>query len=61
LLRVVVGKSDASFGNAVDIRWLVTHHATISVVDVPGANIVTPNNEDIGFLLLRKSAGRDTY
>ena len=55
LLGVVVGEADAFFGDAVDVRCFVAHHAAVVVADVPGSDIVTPDDEDVGFLLLRLS------
>ena len=51
LLRVVVGEGDAFLGDAIDVRRLVAHHATAVVADVPGADVVAPDDEDVGFLL----------
>ncbi len=48
LLSVVVGEGHAFFGNAVNVRGLVAHHAAVVVADVPRANIVAPDDENIG-------------
>jgi hypothetical protein len=42
-------KADAFAGDAVDVRRLVAHHAAVVVADVPGADVVTPDDEDVGF------------
>ena len=47
LLGVVIGEGDAFFGDAVDVRRLVAHHAAVVVADVPGADVVAPNDEDV--------------
>lgn len=53
LLGVVVREADTLFSNAVDVWRLVAHHAAIVVADVPSADIVTPNDEDVGLLIGR--------
>ena len=50
LLRIVVGKGDAFFGDAVDVRRPVAHHATAEVADVPDADVVTPEDQDVWLL-----------
>ena len=50
LLRVVVGEGDAFLGDAIDVRRLVAHHAAVVVADVPGADVVAPDDEDVGLL-----------
>ena len=52
LLAVVVGEADAFIRNAVDIRCLVAHHATVVVADVPITDVVTPDDKDVGLLVL---------
>ena len=47
LLRVVVGEADAFLGDAVDVRRLVAHHAAVVVADVPGADVIAPDDEDV--------------
>ncbi len=51
LLRVVIGKCDALFGDAVDVGSPVSHHAATEVTDVPDADVVAPKDEDVGFLV----------
>ena len=57
LLSVVVGEGNAFFCDAIDVRRLVAQHAAVVVADVPGADIVAPDNEDVwlvrGFCPLR--------
>jgi len=49
LLAVIVGEREALVRNPVDVRRLISHHPSVVVAYVPGADVVTPNNEDIGF------------
>ena len=49
LLSVIVGEGETFAGDAVDVGGFVTHHAAVVVADVPGADIVTPDDEDIWF------------
>ena len=51
LLGIVIREADALLGDAVDVRRLVAHHATAIVADVLVADVVSPNNEDIGLLV----------
>ena len=53
LLAVVVGEGHAFAGDAVDVRRLVAHHAAVVVADVPGADVVAPDDEDVGFSFRR--------
>ena len=53
LLGVVIGEGDAFFGNAINVRRLVAHHAAVVVADVPRADVIAPDDEDVGFLALR--------
>src|SRR5262249_49367872 len=47
LLPVIVGEGDALLCDAVDVGRHVTHHAAAVVADVPGADVVAPNYENI--------------
>ena len=49
LLRVVVGEEAAFVGDPVDVGGPVAHHAVAELADVPDADIVAPEDEDIGF------------
>ncbi len=53
LLAVVVSEGDTFTGDSINVRRLVTHHATAVVADIPSANVVTPNDENVRFFLLR--------
>ncbi len=59
LLPVVIGEGYALSGNTVDIGRLVPHHAAVVVADIRDTDIVTPDDEDIGFscFLGRGAAG----
>ena len=52
-LGVVVGEQHAFFGDLVEVRRLPGHHAPVIGADVPHANIVAHNDDDVGFLFLR--------
>ena len=47
LLAVVVGERDAFFGDTVDIRGGVAHHASAEVTDVPSADVIAPEDQDV--------------
>ena len=44
--------SAPSLGDAVDVRRLVAHHAHVVGADVELADVVAPDDEDVGLLLL---------
>ena len=50
LLRVVVREAHAFIRDAIDVGRLVAHHAAAVVADVPGADVVAPDHEDVGLL-----------
>jgi hypothetical protein len=50
LLGIVIGETDAFLGDAVDVGCFVAHHAAVVVADVPGADVIAPDDEDVGFL-----------
>jgi hypothetical protein len=52
LLAVIVGEDRALGGDAVDVGRAIAHHATVVGADVPVADIVTHDDEDVGLLLL---------
>ena len=51
LLAVPVGEQGAFFGDAVDIRRLVAHHAHVVGADVELADVITPDHQDVGSCL----------
>jgi hypothetical protein len=61
LLGVVVGEHQAFLGQAVDVRGLVAHHPVVDGADVPVADVVSPDDEDVRLLRfrLRRTADQD--
>ena len=51
LLGIVICKANPFTRDPINIRGLEAHHTPIVVADVPGADIITPDHEDIGLLL----------
>ena len=49
LFGIIVGKNDAFVGDAVDVRRPVTHHPFRISADIGLANVVAPDNDDVGF------------
>src|SRR5262249_13986263 len=49
LLSVPVGEECAFFGDAVDVGGAISHGAVVVCADVEPADVVAPDNEDIGF------------
>ena len=50
LLPVVVGEGDPLVGDAVDVGRPVAHLAPVVVADVPPADVVAPQDQDVGLL-----------
>jgi len=50
LLAVPVGEQRAFLGDAVNVRGLVAHHALVVGADVPVADVVAPDDEEVGLL-----------
>ena len=50
LLAVPVGEQRALFRDAVDVGRLVAHHPLVVGADVPVADVVAPDDEDVGLL-----------
>ncbi len=53
LLGVVVGEDDPFVRHAVDVGGPVAHHAVAEVADVPDADVVAPEYEDVRLPCLR--------
>ena len=53
LLSVKVGEGRPFLRHAVDVGGMVAHHAPTKVADIPNADIVSPNDEDIRLARLR--------
>lgn len=51
LLSVVVGEHHPFVSDTVDIRRTVAHHAATKVADVPNADVISPQNKDVWFLV----------
>jgi hypothetical protein len=50
LLAVVIGEASTFVGDAVDV-WSVVPHLTSAIeTDVPPADVITPQDQDIGLL-----------
>ena len=58
LLAVIVGEDRAFIGDAVDVGRAIAHHAAIVGADVPVADIVAHDDEDVGLLLLLRGSWR---
>jgi hypothetical protein len=52
-LGVVVGEQHAAFGKLIEVRRPACHHAPAVSADVPDADVVTHDADDVGFLVLR--------
>ena len=52
LLAVPIGEGRSLLRDAVDIGGVVAHHALAVMADVPIADIVSPNDEDVRFVSL---------
>ena len=50
LLAVVIGEGDALVGDAVDVGRPVAHLAPVVVADVPPADVIAPQDQDVGLL-----------
>ena len=51
LLPIPIGKPRAFFGDAVDVGRLITHDATVVAARVKPSDVVTHDDEDVGFLI----------
>src|SRR5580693_4581738 len=50
LLAIPIGETRAFLRDAVDVGRLVAHHALAVIADVPIADVIPPNDEDIWFV-----------
>ena len=57
LLAIPVGEQRAFLGDAVDVRRLVAHHALVVGADVELADVVAPDDEDVGLVCRGYRAG----
>jgi hypothetical protein len=51
LLRVVIGEERALSGDTINVRRSSTHHAAVIGADVPDADVIGHDDQNIGFLL----------
>src|SRR6185295_15538214 len=58
LLGVQVGKNRALVGDAIDIGRAVSHHAPAVGADVPHADVIAKDNQDVRRLLCRLRLNR---
>ena len=56
-LGVVVGEQHSFLGELVEVRRPPGHHAAMVGADVPHADVIAHDEEDVGFLVLRLSWG----
>src|SRR5262245_48882612 len=55
LLGVEVCEDCALLADAIDVGCLVAHHAVAISADVVDPDVITPQDQDVGFLGLRQS------
>ncbi len=61
LLSISIGEHRAFFGEAIDAGRLITHHTMVVGADVVHADVVTPNDDDVGLVLgLQRQCGQDS-
>ena len=59
-LGVVVGEQHAFLGDLVEVRRPAGHHAAVVGADIPHADVVAHDDDDVGLLwLLRQCRQRD--
>ena len=57
LLAVPIGEQHTFLRDTVDVRGLVTHHALVVGADVEDANVIAPDDEDVGLVCRKCQAG----
>lgn len=50
LLRVIVGEQRAFLGDAIDVGRTAAHHAAVVGADIPDADVVSHDHDDVGLL-----------
>ncbi len=55
-LGVIVGEQHAFFGDLVEVRRSPGHHAAMIGADVPHADVIAHDDDDVWFFLLRDGA-----
>jgi hypothetical protein len=58
LLSVIVSECDSFLGDTIDVGGSIPHHAAIVVTDVPSADVIAPDHQDVGFFRLGCSRKR---
>src|SRR6266404_2264123 len=53
-LRVIIGEEHAFLGDLVEVRGSPGHHAAMIGADVPHADVIAHNEDDVWFLALRR-------
>jgi hypothetical protein len=51
VLPVAIGEQDAVISDAVDVRRVIAHRAPIVGTDIEIADVVSPDDQDVGFVL----------
>jgi len=57
LLTVIIGKVQAFVGNTINVRCLVAHHPMVDVARVPVADVISPDDQDVGFVCCLNGRG----
>jgi hypothetical protein len=52
---VVISKKSALVGNPADIQYSAPHHAAMVSADIPNADVIGHDDDDVGLLLVRAS------
>ena len=58
LFPIVLKETNSFFADAVDVRRFVAHDATAIGADVSEADVIAPDDEDVGLLSLRECGPR---
>ncbi len=59
LLGVIVGEDRALVGDAIDVGRAIAHHAAVVGADVPVADVVAHDDENVGLLRVREGRRRE--
>src|SRR5205823_3429324 len=51
-LGVIVGEQHAFLGHLIEVRRSASHHAAMVGTDVPHSDVISHDEEDVGFLVL---------
>ena len=61
LLTIPIREERAFPGDAVNVRCLVAHHSLVVGADVPVADVVAPDDEDVGLLWICSAGNTGGY